>query len=130
VHAVGSILISDQKKNVAIVDDDPEIRASISTLLSALGYCASTFDSAETFLCHATTCRARCLLVDIELGDISGLELARQLAADGFSYPIIFMTGLVDPVIQSQADAAGGVAFLQKPFRAQALIDAVEKAVG
>jgi len=127
---VGSILTSSQKTIVAVIDDDPELRASVATLLSAFDYCALTFDSAETFLCHATTCKAICLLVDIELGDISGVELARQLAADGFSYPIIFMTGLDDPAIKSQADAVGGVAFLRKPFRAQALIDAIGKAVG
>jgi FixJ family two-component response regulator len=123
-------LVPSQKKIVAVVDDDPEIRASIAALLSASGYCAATFDSAETFLCHVATCKAICLLVDIDLGDISGVELVRQLAADGFGWPTIFMTGLDDPAVKDQADAVGGVAFLKKPFRAQALIDAIEKAVG
>lgn len=122
--------MSDQKTIVAVIDDDPELRASIATLLSKLDYCALTFDSAETFLCHASTCNAAYLLVDVELGDISGVELVRQLVADGFTYPVIFMTGLDDPAIKKQADAVGGVAFLRKPFRSQALMEALKKAAG
>ena len=84
---------------------------------------------AETFLACAATFRASCLLVDIELGDLSGVELARQLAADGFKFPIIFMTGHDDATIESQAVAAGAIAFLRKPFPAETLIDAIKKAV-
>jgi FixJ family two-component response regulator len=118
------------KLTVAVIDDDPEMRASMASLLSAYGYCPETFDSAETFLTCASTSKATCLVVDIELGDISGVELARQLAADGFTYPIIFMTGLDDEVIQRQALAAGGVAFLRKPFPAKMLFEAIKKAAG
>jgi FixJ family two-component response regulator len=113
---------------VAVIDDDPEMRSAMASLLTAHGYCPETFDSAETFLTCASTSKATCLVVDIQLGDISGVELAHQLAADGFTYPIIFMTGLDDEVIRRQAVAAGGVAFLRKPFPAQMLFDAIEKA--
>jgi FixJ family two-component response regulator len=106
----------DSHKVIAVVDDDPEMRAAMASLLSAYGYGAETFDSAETFLTCASTSKATCLVVDIQLGDISGVELAHQLAADGFTYPIIFMTGLV--------------AFLRKPFPAQTLFDAIKKASG
>ena len=68
--------------------------------------------------------------MDIELGDISGIELAHQLVAEGFTYPIIFMTGLDDEVIRGQATEAGGLAFLRKPFPAKLLFEALEKAVG
>ena len=78
----------------------------------------------------APTSNANCLVVDIQLGDISGVELAHQLAADGFRFPIIFMTGLDDELVRSQAAAAGGVAFLHKPFSAQILNDAVRTAIG
>jgi FixJ family two-component response regulator len=122
--------MSNQDKIVAVVDDDPEMRAAMASLLSASGYCAETFDSAETFLTCASTSKAICLVVDIQLGDISGVELAHQLAADGFKYPIIFMTGLDDGMIRHQAAAAGGIAFLHKPFPASTLIDAIKKAVG
>ena len=119
----------DSHKIIAVVDDDPEMRAAMASLLSAYGYGAETFDSAETFLTCASTSRATCLVVDIQLGDISGVELAHQLAADGFTYPIIFMTALDDQVIRNQAVAAGGIAFLHKPFPAQTLFDAIKKAV-
>jgi FixJ family two-component response regulator len=121
--------MSNQLKIVAVVDDDPEMRAAMASLLLSFGYGAETFDSAETFLTCASTCKAACLIVDIELGDISGVELAHQLAADGFKYPIIFMTGLDDRQIQTQAAAAGGIAFLQKPFPATMLLEAIKKAV-
>jgi FixJ family two-component response regulator len=102
----------------------------METLLSALGYGTETFDSAETFLNAVVASKATCLLVDIQLGDISGIELARQLATDGFKYPIIFMSGLTDDWIKCQVTAAGGIAFLNKPFPAILLIDAINKAIG
>ena len=101
----------------------------MATLVSASGYGAHTFDSAETFLACTSTCRASCLLVDIQLGELSGVELARQLATDGFKFPIIFMTGCDDATIESQATAAGGIAFLRKPFPAKMLIDVIQRAV-
>ena len=122
--------MTDSHKIIAVVDDDPEMRAAMASLLSAYGYGAKTFDSAETFLTCASTSKATCLVVDIQLGDISGVELANQLVADGYAYPIIFMTGLDDELIRKQADAAGGVAFLHKPFPARMLFDAIEKALG
>ena len=122
--------MSDPQKIIAVIDDDPEMRASMATLLSAYGYSLETFASAETFLTCASTCRAICLLVDVQLGDISGVELAHQLAVDGFKFPIIFMTGYRDAAIERQAFAAGGIAFLCKPFRATTLIDAIKKATG
>ena len=118
------------KMTVGVIDDDPEMRAAMASLLSAAGYCPETFDSAETFLTCASTSKATCLVVDIELGDISGIELAHQLVAEGFTYPIIFMTGLDDEVIRGQATEAGGLAFLRKPFPAKLLFEALEKAVG
>ena len=118
------------KMTVGVIDDDPEMRAAMASLLSAAGYCPETFDSAETFLTCASTSKATCLVVDVELGDISGIELAHQLVAEGFTYPIIFMTGLDDEVIRGQATEAGGLAFLRKPFPAKLLFEALEKAVG
>ena len=122
--------MSNSQEIVAVIDDDPEMRAAMAALVSACGYSAHTFDSAETFLACASTCRASCLLVDIELGDLSGVELARQLAADGYTFPIIFMTGHDDAAVEMQAIAAGGIAYLCKPFPAKLLIDAIKKAVG
>jgi FixJ family two-component response regulator len=121
--------MSNLQKTVAVVDDDPEMRASLATLLDALGYRAETYDSAETFLTCASTCRASCLVIDINLGDITGVELVHQLLADGLKWPIIFMTGHDDVAIKNQASAFDPIAFLLKPFRANDLIDAIKKAV-
>lgn len=121
--------MSDSQKTVAIVDDDPEMRSSLATLLSAVGYRAETYDSAETFLICASSCKARCLVIDINLGDITGVELAQQLSADGLKWPIIFMSGHDDDTVKAQASAVGPIAFLHKPFRANDLIDAIKKAI-
>ena len=122
--------MSNLQNIIAVVDDDPEIRASLETLLSAYGYDVETFDTAKSFLARASACRAFCLIVDFHLSDITGVELAHQLEADGFRFPIIFMTGDRDAHIEQQAFAAGGAAFLYKPFSATTLIDAIKKATG
>jgi FixJ family two-component response regulator len=126
----GEFVISSPKKIVAIVDDDPEMREATAALLSAFGYGTETFDSAEAFLIAAATSQASCLVTDIQLGDISGVELAHQLKADGYKYPIIFITALDDEWIRSKVAAAGGIALLTKPFPANALIEAIVKAIG
>jgi FixJ family two-component response regulator len=123
-------LSSIVKKVVAVVDDDPGMRYSTANLLSAFGYGTETFASAGAFLLAAATSKATCVVIDIQLGDISGVELAHQLAADGFKHPIIFMTALNDENIRIQAAAAGGFAFLSKPFSAKLLIDAIIEAIG
>ena len=102
----------------------------MAMLVSAYGYNVETFDSAETFLTFAAKCRAACLLVDIQLGDITGVELARQLTAEGYKFPVIFMTGQSDVAVERKATAAGGIAFLRKPFPATTLMDAIKKADG
>ena len=101
----------------------------MTTLLSAFGYVIYTFNSAEAFLGVAATSKAKCLVVDIQLGDISGVELARQLADAGFKFPIIFMTALDDEAILRQAEQLGCVAYLRKPFAADLLIEAIVRAI-
>jgi FixJ family two-component response regulator len=88
------------------------------------------FASAEEFLGAAATSEAACLVVDIQLGGISGVELGRQLSASGFTFPIIFMTGSRDELHRRQAMELGCAAFLLKPFSADRLIEAVAKAIG
>jgi len=117
-----------QKNVVAVIDDDEMIRDSLEGLLSVAGYRAELFASAEHFIRDVLKSEACCLLVDIQLGDISGVELARQLAATGFKFPVIFMTGCTDDTIRRQALEFGCIAFLQKPFAAIELIEAIAKA--
>jgi FixJ family two-component response regulator len=123
-------IMSTVQALVAVIDDDPEMRAALSRLLSARGFRVKTFDAAETFLVHASRCEAVCLIVDIQLRDISGIELAHQLAADGLSFQIIFMTGNHDATIEQKAIAAGGVACLRKPFSAEEFMNLLNTAVG
>ena len=122
--------MSNLQKIIAVIDDDPEMRAALVMLLRSYGFSVETFDSAETFLTFAAKCRATCLLVDIQLGDITGVELARQLTADGYKFPVIFMTGHGDVTVERKATAAGGIAFLRKPFPTTTLMDAIKKAAG
>jgi FixJ family two-component response regulator len=115
---------------VGIVDDNPRMREAIRRILSAFGYITYTFDSAEAFIKVAATSKANCLVVDIQLGDISGVELVRQLTESGFTFPVIFITDLDDETIRSQATQLGCVAYLRKPVSADRLIEAIVKASG
>jgi FixJ family two-component response regulator len=119
-----------QKKIVGIVDDDPGMRKAIRSFLRTFGYTAYTFESAEAFLSTAATSKADCLVVDIQLGDMSGVELVRQLTETGFTFPVIFMTALDDETIWSQAMLLGCVDYLRKPFSTDRLIEAIVEAIG
>jgi FixJ family two-component response regulator len=78
----------------------------------------------------AAASKTKCLVVDVQLGDISGVELARELADAGFTFPIIFMTAVDDEAIRSQAEQLGCVAYLRKPFSANLLIETIGRAIG
>ena len=114
---------------IAIVDDNREVRSAVASLLSVCGYRTETFGSAEEFLNAATGTKAECLLLDVHLGDISGLELARQLKATGFTFPIIFMSASWDDRLLRQALELG-CAYLSKFDVVHRLIDEIERAVG
>ena len=113
---------------VAVIDDDDLIRNAVGNLLAAYHYQAEFYDSAEAFLASVAASKAYCLLVDIHLGGIGGIELGRGLTAAGFRFPIIFMTGSTDETLRGRAMQAGCVAFLTKPFSPIALIEALNAA--
>jgi len=119
-----------QQHTIAVVDDDPGVLKSLARLLSAFGFLVAPFASAEDFLSAAPTSKAECLVVDFNIGDVSGLELARHLAAAGFEFPIIFMTGSADDTVRMQCMELGCVAFLHKPFPEERLTEAINKAIG
>lgn len=114
---------------IAILDDDAVVRHAVAKLLTTHGYATETYGSAEEFL-TATTSAATCLVVDVELGDITGVELARHLAASGNSLPVIFMTGSDDETMRSQAIELGCVAYLYKSTLPGRLIEAIASATG
>jgi FixJ family two-component response regulator len=113
---------------VIVVDDNPGFLESVVRLLSAHGFATRTFDSAEALLDSDALGTATCMLLDIHLGGISGIELRRRLAASGSACPVIFMTAIDDDATRSDAMAAGCIAYLKKPLAPQLLLDAIAKA--
>jgi FixJ family two-component response regulator len=105
-----------QKHVIAVVDDDAGIRSALGGLLTSWGYGVELYASAGEFICASISSAAACLLVDIQLGDVSGVELGRHLASCGFMFPIIFMTGSQDDTFRRQALDLGCVAYLLKPL--------------
>ena len=123
-------LVPTKQKIVAVVDDDPSILKAIERLLSARGFQVETWLSAEAFLAGGASKYANCLLLDIHLGQMSGLELRRQLANSGCTAPIIFMTGNDDERTRQEALKAGCADFLHKPFPSHLLFAAIAKTIG
>jgi FixJ family two-component response regulator len=117
------------RKIVVVVDDDPAIREAMKSLVSTLGYCVQLYASGTEFLAAVDTVEAACLILDIQLGDITGIELARHLLSNGHNFPTIFMSGSDDESFRQNGFALGGVDFLRKPFRAQELMSALSKAI-
>jgi FixJ family two-component response regulator len=121
--------MSTQTKTVAVVDDDRSMLVGVQRLLNAYGYATEVFASAEAFLDRGAATDADCLLLDIDLGGMSGIELQRRLASGGRAVPTIFMTALDDEATRARALETGCVAYLLKPFAGRSLIDAVKIAV-
>ncbi len=110
---------------VGIVDDDESVRMAIRGLLRSLGFKVETFGSAEDLLGSARLDDIACLIVDLRLPGMSGVDLQRQLLAAKRELPMVFISAHDDPVAQQQALTAGALAFLRKPFSEKALIDAI-----
>ncbi len=118
-----------QRKIVAVVDDDPGFRIGTVNLLDAHGYSTRGYASAQDFLDRDGAIQFDCLLLDVRLGGMSGLELQRQLKVSGSVLPVIFMTALNEDIVRERALKTGCVAYLLKPFLPRQLLDAIEKAV-
>ena len=114
---------------VVIVDDDELIRDSLNGLMKAAGFSALTFASAEEFLNSGKQEHAACLIADIRMPGMSGLELQSRLNKDNLRIPIIFITAQGDEKMRMQALRAGAVEFLAKPFDDDALLDSVRAAL-
>jgi len=114
---------------VFAVDDDPSVRSSLKFLLSTVGLQAETFDSTDSFLRKKLPDVPSCLVLDVRLPGLSGLEFQRELAARNIPIPIVFLTGHGDIPMSVRAMKAGAVEFLTKPFRDQDLLDAVRAAL-
>jgi RNA polymerase sigma factor (sigma-70 family) len=114
---------------VFVVDDDLSVRSSLKFLISTVGLQVESFDSADTFLHRKPPDVPSCLVLDVRLPGLSGLDLQRELAARNMRIPIVFVTGHGDIPMGVRAMKAGAVEFLTKPFRDQDLLDAIRIAL-
>ncbi len=114
---------------ISIVDDDESIREAIQSLLGSVGFKAKTFASAEQFLQSDQIENTACLILDVRMPGMSGLELQRRLMATQCHIPIVFVTAHGDEEVRSRALQEGAVEFLLKPFSEEALLNAIQAAL-
>lgn len=114
---------------VFVVDDDPAVRDAMTLLLTVLGYGVESYASARQFLQNYDPSRPGCLLLDIYMPGMDGLELQKVLGERGIRLPVIILTGHGDRVLARQAMARGAVAFLEKPVSSPILVEQIEKAM-
>jgi FixJ family two-component response regulator len=118
----------DQRKIVFVADDDPSMLNGMRRLLWQYGFETLPFATAKALLDHEDFTQAICLVLDINLGDGSGIELRHRLSEAGVSVPVIYITGNDSDATRMAAMASGCVAYLTKPFPAQSLIDPIKRA--
>jgi FixJ family two-component response regulator len=121
--------MGEAESKVFIIDDDPLYRESSERLVRSVGFSVQSFESASDFLASRRPDVPSCLILDVRLPGLSGLDLQQELAEAGVHIPIIFVTGYGDIPMSVQAMKAGAVEFLEKPFRDQVLLDAIRQAI-
>ena len=121
--------MSERTTIIAIVDDDPAVRRGTSGLLKSLGFSAIEFSSAEEFLNSGRAQDISCVITDVRMPGMSGIDLQDRLIAAGHKIPIIFMTAFPEERAKTRAIKAGAFGFLTKPFAQDALLDCVNSAL-
>ncbi|HEU0173295.1 MAG TPA: response regulator [Blastocatellia bacterium] len=114
---------------ISVVDDDDSVRESLQCLIRSFGFVVEAFASSEEFLNSYSFPETRCLILDVRMPGMSGLELQRRLAASHCEIPVIFITAHGDEAARSQALKNGAVGYLLKPFREEALLQAIHAAL-
>ncbi len=114
---------------IAIVDDDKSVREGTQSLIRALGFATATFASAEDYLRSDRVRDTLCLITDVQMSGMSGVELHARLVADGRRTPVIFISAFPDEKIRVHALDAGAYGFLNKPFQDECLIECLDKAL-
>jgi FixJ family two-component response regulator len=122
-------MMSAERSTVFVVDDDTSMREALKNLFRSVGLDVETFGAAQEFLASQSSKAPGCLVLDVRLPGMSGLDLQRQLVEASIQIPIVFITGHGDIQMSVRAMKAGAVEFLTKPFRDQDLLDAVQQAV-
>ena len=110
---------------ISIVDDDESVRRTTKLLIESFGYRAAVFESAETFLKFGQLNETSCLVVDVQMPGMNGLQLQSHLATEGWSIPIIFISAYGNKQSRRKAMQAGAVAFLEKPFNDEQLLKSI-----
>jgi RNA polymerase sigma factor (sigma-70 family) len=121
--------MTNVKQIVYVIDDDPSMRAAIKRLVGAVGLSVETFESGQEFLESNLSDLPGCLVLDVRLPGLSGLDIQKEMVEKGIQIPIIFITGHGDIPMSVRAMKAGAVEFLTKPFRDQDLLDAITEAI-
>ncbi|SEF10292.1 Response regulator receiver domain-containing protein [Rhizobiales bacterium GAS191] len=114
---------------VSIIDDDASVRVAMEGLVRSLGFVACAFESAEDFLRSPRVDETSCLITDVQMPGMNGLELQSHLLAQGRRLPIIFITAFPEQSIRQRAQAAGALAFLEKPFDGETMVGLLHKAL-
>jgi FixJ family two-component response regulator len=114
---------------IAVVDDDASIRTAVDSLLRSRGYLVSTFQSAEALLECPELARLSCVITDVRMPAIGGIQLQTILRGRGRTVPFIFVTAFPEPRVRTEAINGGAVCFLEKPFDAPTLLRCVERAL-
>src|SRR4051794_16945308 len=128
-HILRSPYMSHATPIVFVVDDDISVRESIEALIRCEGWQPETFASAQEFLSRPRTIVPSCLVLDVSLPDLNGLDLQKRIATDRIDMPIIFITGYGDVPMSVQAMKAGAAEFLTKPFSDDVMLDAIRHAL-
>ncbi len=115
---------------IAVVDDDMAVRTGLDSLVRSVGFAVCLFASAEEFLGSTCLAKARCLITDVQMPGMSGVELHEHLSHRGFRIPTIFITAFPEDSIRQRAMTGSAVGFLSKPFNARLLIDCIESTLG
>lgn len=129
LNVAGSSAMVDATPIVYIVDDDISVRESLEGLIQEAGWRPRVFSSAQDFLAHPRTSGPNCLILDVSLPDLSGLDLQQRIAGERADMPIIFITGYGDVPMTVRAMKAGAVEFLTKPFGDEVLLNAIRGAL-
>jgi FixJ family two-component response regulator len=116
-------------QTISVIDDDESVRRALRRLIRSFGMNVETFASAEEFLAPRDRRAPACLILDVRMPGMNGLQLQERLAANGVRIPVVFITGHPDEPARRAALAAGAVEFLQKPFDDRVLLDAVARAL-
>jgi RNA polymerase sigma factor (sigma-70 family) len=123
------IEVANSKPTVFVVDDDQAMRNSLKWLIESVGVVVENFSSADDFLARFQPSRTGCMVLDVRMPGMSGLELLEQLGQRGISIPVVIITGHGDVPMAVRAMKAGAIDFIEKPFNDEALLDAIRRAL-